>query len=93
MSAFENLRYETDGSTSPVTAEELLTARSQFDQIIEAKNFDRVAFRSCWLCNQAHFHLAGSGEAEEETFALRCFSCGRLFLGGIDITRYSSESS
>ena len=40
--------------------------------------------RSCFLCNGAHKHLI-------DMDYLNCFSCGRYFRNGVDITIYDEE--
>jgi PHP family Zn ribbon phosphoesterase len=40
------------------------------------------AFRSCWMCNQAHEHL------KEVDYMIECFECGRYYFKGVDITIY-----
>jgi len=40
--------------------------------------------RSCFLCNYAHLHLI-------DMDYLNCFSCGRFFRKGVDITIYEDE--
>ena len=38
--------------------------------------------RSCWECNGAHLHLIDMPN-------MNCFSCGRFYHKGIDITDYT----
>ena len=66
--------------TEKVTKEELLSLRE------EAKKHEWMGIgRSCWECNSAHVrHLDGGGN-------YNCFSCGRYYRDGVDITDYSDS--
>jgi len=66
-------------SSDPASLEEITKAREYFDS---QKHDANIAFRSCWVCNGAHVHLI-------ESPRLRCFSCGKVFVHGVDITDYS----
>ena len=45
-----------------------------------------IEMRSCWNCNPAHEHL-------KKHALIVCYSCGRYFYKGIDITVYDEKES
>lgn len=61
----------------PATKEEIEKGRKKYDD----RQFAGVGMRSCYECNSAHAHLM-------EDFMFRCFSCGRLFVDGVDVMDY-----
>lgn len=69
-----------DGFTSrPATQEEIQSMRE------DSMKGDWMAIgRSCWECNSAHLHLI-------ENPNINCFSCGRYYHRGVDITDYGDE--
>lgn len=66
--------YEYD--SRPATEKEIADARE------DAKKGDWMGLgRSCWECNKAHVRLIDMEN-------MNCFSCGRMYHKGIDITDY-----
>lgn len=68
---------DEDGFTSrPATSKEIESARE------ESFNGSWMLFgRSCWECNSSHVHLIDQP-------CINCFSCGKYFHCGVDITDY-----
>lgn len=78
-----NMRFVQVGDyeykTERVTQEELNKLRE------EARKHEWMGLgRSCWECNKAHVHHIGKGN-------YNCFSCGRYYRDGVDITDYSGS--
>lgn len=78
-----NMRFIRTGDyeykTEKITKKELLKLRK------ESKKEDWMGIgRSCWECNKAHIHHIGKGN-------YNCFSCGRYYRDGVDITDYSGS--
>ncbi len=80
-----NLRYIPDGeggcTMRDATEPELIAAREA-----AREKMPNYAFRSCYACNDAHAHLM-----QDDGFLFTCFSCGKWYYGGIDISTYDDE--
>ena len=73
-----------DWKSKPATKKELENARKDFKKGLESRKYHRMVIgRSCWVCNSAHSRLI-------DMPALDCFSCGRIYHKGIDITEYDT---
>ena len=55
-------------------------ARKKADEWFEKNPKEQPEMRSCWKCNGAHDHL------KQREWPLVCFSCGKWYYKGIDIT-------
>lgn len=78
-----NMKFIRNGDysykTEKITKDELERLRE------ESKKEDWMGLgRSCWECNSAHIHHIGEGN-------YNCFSCGRYYRDGVDITDYSGS--
>ena len=63
-------------TSKPATKEELDAMRK------DSESGEWMALgRSCWECNSAHIHLIDRPN-------INCFSCGRYYHKGVDITIY-----
>lgn len=67
-------------SSEPATKKEIEDARKDLK-----KNHELMPIgRSCWECNGAHVGLI-------DMPAMNCFSCGRVYHFGIDVTDYTDS--
>ena len=64
------------------TAKELKDARTESKKIIK-KDIDKLAWRSCWVCNGAHKHFL---QGKWGKWVLNCFECGHFYFNKIDVT-------
>lgn len=67
-------------SSKPATPEEIEKARKD-----SKKGEWMVLGRSCWECNKAHCRLIDQPN-------INCFSCGKYFHKGVDVTDYAGTS-
>ena len=80
-----NLVYVLSGdeiASREATPKELADARQAAHERLRADP-GSWALRSCWVCNPAHAHFLND---TADGWILRCFSCGRVYYQGIDIT-------
>lgn len=74
-----NLQYrlvEGEVVSEPLTAGELQRLRDKAPA-------DKCGMRSCWNCNPSHARFL---ENVLDDFLFRCFSCGRIYFNGADLT-------
>lgn len=83
----KNWKYKATGDyefeKEPVSKTELLVARETAKKLM--KNVDKIAMRSCWVCNAAHTHFLSG---KWGSWVLNCFDCGHWYFNKIDITVY-----
>lgn len=81
-----NKKYKISGDYGykelPVSAKELSEARKKA-AVLAKKDINKIAWRSCWVCNRAHVHFLRGKWGD---WILNCFECGRYYYDKIDIT-------
>ena len=80
------IAHDTEGHIEDYTSEP--ATKKEIDDAIKDLKKNKHEFmpigRSCWECNGAHIHLI-------DMPAMNCFSCGRIYHNGIDITNYAGS--